>query len=180
MRRTTASLSTKTIALTVMLVTSGCAEQLPTEAGQRPMLQQQQVAGKGGRLLVCPTRETLSASGVIGREGGTVEFGGHWIRVGAGAITEPVRITLTAPAGRHLLLELTAGEAKHFAFQAPVEVSISYARCNRRLAGLGAPAAWHVDDDTGELLDRMGGDNDPAGLRVTFRTSHLSTYAVAY
>jgi hypothetical protein len=130
------------------------------------------------RLVVCPTRNELSASAVVGAGGGRFRVGGHAVVIPAGAITEPVELTVTAPAGRHLALDVSAAGSEHYTFQRPIAITLDFSRCQRRDLRAGAMTVWYLDAD-GTPRERMP-VRSGSGSSLTFSTDHLSTYALAY
>jgi hypothetical protein len=130
------------------------------------------------RLVVCPTRHELSASAVVGPDGGHFRVGKHAVVIPAGAIAEPVELTVTAPAGRYLALDVTATGSEHYRFEQPITITMDYSRCDRRDLRRGGIGVWYLDED-GTPSENMAAHRD-GGYAVTFTTTHLSTYALAY
>jgi len=92
----------------------------------------------------------------------------------AGVVTSPTDFTLRAPAGRHLKVDIWAGENEHFEFSSPVAVTISYARCKRQNLLRSSAEAWYIDTATGAPLVNMGASSNPERRTVTFFIDHLS------
>jgi hypothetical protein len=130
--------------------------------------------------VICPTSRSYRAEAVLGSAGGALEVAGHRLFVPAGVLTAPTRLVLEAPAGREVKLQLSAGGTEHYQFNAPVVVTISYRRCGRQHRPPSVASAWYVDDTGTRLLEPMGGRDDRNRRSVTFRTTHFSTYLVAY
>ena len=131
-------------------------------------------------LAICPTNVTASAAETIGHDGGSVEVAGSRIAIPAGALREPTLIRFVVPAGLHMRVDITANDADHFSFERPVVLTISYARCRRPSVVTRRASVWYVHETTGELLEDLGGDDDPLAETVRTTIGHLSTYAVAY
>ncbi|HEX7118821.1 MAG TPA: hypothetical protein VF212_08540 [Longimicrobiales bacterium] len=129
--------------------------------------------------LVCPVGTTRSVSAVIGQRGGTVELDGHRVTLPFGAVHRPTTITLTVPASRYLEIDLRAAGQEHYEFLAPVTVTVSYARCERRDVDQELLSAWAIDPATKTLLEGMTSRDDKEHQSVTFSTLHFSTYAIA-
>ena len=108
-----------------------------------------------------------------------MSLGGHSVLVPGGALLGPTSLTITEPASNIVVLRIQANDAQHFQFEAPVLVTISYARCHRRSLDQGALEVWYIDEATGELLENMGGVDNPLLRTVSFWTNHLSGYAIA-
>lgn len=166
----------------LVLAALGCRE---TSTGPRatPALPDMDSASAAvvtsAELLECPSDTTLTASGVIGPLGGTLQAGGTSLTLPPGAVLLPTPFTLTVPASRFVEVEIHAGDAEHFVFVIPATITISYARCPAELAAASQLRAWYIDSVTNALLEYMGGQDDKASHRLTFRTGHLSGYAIA-
>ena len=138
------------------------------------------------RLAVCPTNTTQRASRTIGPAGGSIELAGHRLTIPQGAVTRPARFTLTAPAGRNLVVVVTAQSNEPIRLSAPAAVTISYDRCERQNPEAGFTAVWSVNT----LTDAPIATHDPSLMTVTFPVELPSDgqehfvargiYAVAY
>ena len=131
-------------------------------------------------LAVCPVREASAASAIIGPGGGELTHRGHRLSIDRGVLSRPTRFTITQPAGTHLRVQITASGRRHYAFRAPVSVTISYEGCQRQHRLAGAATAWYLPDNPNRPPEAMGGVIDRDSRSITFTTTHLSTYAVAY
>jgi hypothetical protein len=134
---------------------------------------------KPPKLIICPVNETTSTSAVLTPLGGSLSLGGHRIDVPVGALQLPVLLTLTEPASSFLEISVHVAGVDYFEFALPVTLTISYERCNRSNVDRESLQAWYIDDLTKALLQNMGGFDDKAARAVTFRTGHLSGYALA-
>jgi hypothetical protein len=129
--------------------------------------------------VVCPLRTGSTASTAIGPEGGSISLSGHQLTIPSGVLEGKTRFTLEAPAGRDLLLNVTADQATTDRFPSPMKLTISYARCKaawldrRTLMGLEL-------DDTGGWHTMIAAEQDIASRSLTFLIPHFSTYTVAY
>ena len=137
-------------------------------------------ASASSGLVECPTNQTLRASRVIGPLGGIVSVAGTSIDIPAGALSLPRLITLTAPAGKYVEVDVRADQLLSLVFDAPVTVTIDYSRCTRSDIDQAPLRAWYIDHVTKRFLEDMGGTDDKARRTVTFTTPHLSAYAVAF
>ena len=130
-------------------------------------------------LLYCPTATTQSASRVIGERGGKVKAGGTTLDVPAGAVLAPTEFTVTVPASEYMEVDISAAGHEHFTFQRPVTVEVSYKRCVE--PGQSLPlSAWYVDAESNALLESMQVVDEKANRKLTFLTTHLSGYFLAY
>ena len=131
-------------------------------------------------VAICPTTESYRTEGILGPKGGSLHVAGHRLMIPPGVLREPTRFALYAPAGPLVRLELTATGTEHYRFAAPVVVTISYDRCRRQHSLTSPATVWYFDDTGEQPIERMAGKDDRQRRAVTFRTSHFSTYVVAY
>ena len=164
-----------------LLLLGACTTDSPTTPQLGPTLSRRvESVDRPTGILLCPTTESFRTEGVVGPAGGSLSVGGHRLTVPAGVLTEATHLTLYAPAGRHVRLELSAGGAEHYRFRAPVVVTISYDRCARQHRPASPAVAWYTDVAGGVPLERMPSKDDRKRRAVTFATTHFSTYAVCY
>lgn len=162
-------------ALIAAFLVAGCAD-----GPAAPFELQPQAAVTAGALLVeCPTDIARSASRTLGLLGGTLEVDGTRITIPAFAVLLPTEFTLTLPASNYMEVDIRAGGAEHFTFEAPVSVAIDYSRCTRSNIDKAALSVWHIDTQTKALLENMGGVDDKQARTVTFQTDHLSGFSIA-
>lgn len=135
--------------------------------------------GTAPSLVECPSSETTTTSAVVGLLGGVIKLGGTSITIPSGALTAPTLLQVTIPASRYMEIDVTAVGFTSFLFQQPVSVTIDYSRCNRSDLDQQTLHVWHIDSNTKQLLEDMGGVDDKASRQITFSTGHLSGYAVA-
>lgn len=136
-------------------------------------------ASSSPTLVECPTNQTDVTTGLIGLLGGTLALDGSSITIQAQALTAPTLFQLTVPASRYMEIDVSAVGFQTFLFQDSVSVTIDYSRCNRSDLDQETLHVWHIDPTTKALLEDMGGQDDKATHRITFKTNHLSGYAVA-
>ena len=133
----------------------------------------------GSALVECPSTTSYETSGSVLPLGGSVSLRGHSVALPLGAVIAPASIGIAEPASRYMLIDLSANGEDHWQFQAPITVTISYARCSRANIDKGPLSVWLVDPATGELLENMGGVDDKLTRTITFQTDHFSGYAIA-
>jgi hypothetical protein len=167
-----------TIAIFAPFLLAACGESGPTAPAPVALFDRSPTSG--APLALCPTDQTSSATALIGPDGGSVAVAGHRIDIPAGAVARPTRITLRAPAGDVLRVEITAGAAPHYTFLAPARVTISYDRCPRQHGLMRTADAWYLDPETGHPIEEMHATLDRRQRTVSFTTTHLSTYIVLY
>ena len=130
-------------------------------------------------LVECPTSQTDVTTALVGLLGGTLGLDGSSISIQSGALTTPTLFQFTVPASRFMEVDISAVGFQTFQFQDSVSVTIDYSRCNRSDIDTEVLHVWHIDPITKALLENMGGVDDKSTHRITFKTNHLSGYAVA-
>jgi hypothetical protein len=174
-----------TAALLMGLLGAACADRDVATAPVQPTAQNAHSAdllGLGAVVasatrLVCPLDTPISATAVVGPQGGTIEAGGVKVEFPAGAVADSQAFSLRLVPGDYVDLELGAVGFEHYSFARPVTVSLNLARCGSLPLGLHA---WYVDGDTKTLVEDMGGEVDLLGRTLRFRTPHFSGYTVAW
>jgi hypothetical protein len=132
------------------------------------------------KLLVCPSSQTLTTSGVIGVDGGTLSLGGTSVKIPLGALLGDTKVEISIPAGQYMEVDLTVNDGQHISFLQPVTVTIDYSRCNYWYTLLKPLSVWNIDEDTKALLENEGGLDIKLLQRITFVTPHFSGFAIAY
>ena len=130
--------------------------------------------GAADHLLFCPTSETYTSSADIGPAGGTITVGPHRLSVPAGALSETVTITATAPAGDYVDVDL---QPHGLVFNSSASLRLSYAHCGL-VSGLTGKVAY-VDDGF-NILELLPSNNDIFRRAVTGKLKHFSSYALAF
>ena len=130
-------------------------------------------------LLKCPATQTQSTSALITTLGATVSLGGTSVKIPAGALLAATTIKLTVPASQYMEIAVQANDLTSFLFQQPVSITIDYSRCPDAEANKAPLSVWHIDTESKQLLENMGGVDDKTTHTITFTTGHLSGYAVA-
>lgn len=131
-------------------------------------------------LLQCPATQTQTATALVTTLGATLSLGGTSVRVPAGALLAATTITLTVPASQYMEIAVQANDLTSFLFQQPVSITIDYSRCPAAEANKTPLSVWHIDTQSKQLLENMGGVDDKMTHTITFTTGHLSGYAVAF
>lgn len=136
-------------------------------------------ASSSPTLVECPTNQTDVTTGLVGLLGGALSLDGSGITIQSGVLTAPTLFQLTVPASRVMEIDVSAVGFQTFLFKDSVSVTIDYSRCNRSDLDQKTLHVWHIDPVTKALLEDMGGQDNKATHRITFKTNHLSGYAVA-
>jgi len=169
------SRSKRLVTAAIVVMGVSCGEPRATAPGTSTLRSD----GSSPALLECPSNQTTTTSAVVGLLGGAVTLGGTTITIPGGALTAPTLLQVTIPASRYMEIDVTAVGFTSFLFQKPVSVTIDYSRCTRSDLDQQTLHVWHIDPDTKQLLEDMGGVDDKSSRRITFSTGHLSGYAVA-
>ena len=133
------------------------------------------------RLVICPNpNPDRSTSSLIGIAGGLLSLDGTVVGIPSGALSLPTLITLTIPTSQYMEVDVTAGTLGSFLFNKEIAVQIDYSRCTDPALATAKLSVWHIDSETGQLKEFMGGVDDKAKRTITFKTNHLSAYAIAF
>jgi hypothetical protein len=130
--------------------------------------------GLGG-LVQCAPLAAVSASAVVGPEGGTVQVGPHSLSIPAGALSGATTITAVAPSGP---VNRVAFGPEGLTFAQPATLTLSHANCGG-LAGLIPKRIAYL---TGELdiLELLTSVDNLGARRVSASLDHFSSYAIAW
>jgi hypothetical protein len=136
--------------------------------------------GSTPRLVECATTVAQSTSATFDLLGGTLALDGSKVVLPLGALLEPTTIALTIPASPYMEIDVKANDAEHFLFEKPILITIDYSRCNRFDLFFRPLTVWQIDPQTKAFIERMGGVDNKLLRRITFSTTHLSGYAIAF
>jgi len=173
----------------ISLAALGCADlstQPESRTGAARQLEVAEVSATEStvQLLACPTHDVQSARDVIGPDGGGIAVRGISIAIPAGAVPEPTEFEVTIPESPFLEVEIHAVGHDSYQFQQPATITIKYSSCSdnsdNSVAERATLVGAYIDTETNQVLEVMGGVDDKADRKVSFTTSHLSGYAVAY
>ncbi len=174
------SRSAATLALAGALLAAGCdapgAALAPAAPGAPAVEPMRSVAGATPRLLACGEATPRATSGLVGLLGGVLDLGRTRVEFPLASVLDLRRFSLAVQPGRHAVVDVHAEGLLSFLFARPVTVTIDLSHCPDLTGPL---TVWHVDEATGAFLENMGGVVDPVRRTITFRTPHLSIYAVA-
>ena len=135
--------------------------------------------GRSG-LITCPNY--VPQTGLLTVDpllGGVLSLPGASVSVPAGAVLETTVFSVTVPITRYAEVQIVPLGLSHFLFEKEIEVSIDYGRCWRPELDAQPLEAWHVSTLFRTKLEQMPSVDDKVARRVTFRTNHLSSYALA-
>ncbi|HKW12136.1 MAG TPA: hypothetical protein VJO33_17240 [Gemmatimonadaceae bacterium] len=129
-------------------------------------------------LAACPAAQTDNTSSLLGVLGGTVSLDGTSVFLPVNALLSATDIELTIPASQYMEIGVTANGG-HFLFQLPVTITIDYSRCSPQVQQEKL-SVWHINPQTHQLLENMGGVDVKLTHTITFTTDHFSGFAIAY
>lgn len=164
------------VAISALLLLPSCGEPRATAPGDSTGSNS---ASSSPTLVECPTSQSDVSTELIGLLGGSLSLDGSSISIQSGALTAPTLFQMTVPASRFMEIDISAVGFQTFQFQDSVSVTIDYSRCNRSDLNNYVLHVWHIDPITKALLENMGGVDDKSTHRITFKTNHLSGYALA-
>ena len=165
------------VAISTLFMLSSCGE--PRATAPSSGANTSTATSSSPTLVECPTNQTDATTGLVGLLGGVLSLDGSSISIQGGALTAPTLFQFAVPASRFMEVDISAVGFQTFLFQDSVSVTIDYSRCNRSDLDQQVLHVWHIDPVTKALLENMGGQDDKANHRITFKTNHLSGYAVA-
>ncbi len=126
-------------------------------------------------LLTCSPLQPDRESKVIGPNGGTLRVGPHTLRVPAGALRYPVRITGSIERERVNRIEF---EPHGLEFRRPASLTMSYANCD--LLGRLLPKRVAYVTPNLRILYLLESIDNVGQKKVTGEVDHFSEYAVAW
>jgi hypothetical protein len=168
--------ATRLIVVALCVSLAACADHTPTAAPQAPQASLVGSLGSATGLLKCSDLPFAQSTATIGPDGGSISAGPHTLTIPAGALSEPVTITMTAPRGRGINAVEFAPEGLQF--DSPASLTMSYANCNL-LGKLLPKRIAYVSDNLDVLYYILSLDNIFA-KRVTGQVRHFSDYVVAW
>lgn len=165
-------------ALTAAL--ASCAEPIAAPADALPpSFSVASYSATEGALLSCAERPARSFEFTIDQRGARHSKHGFEVVVPPGALSGPQRFRVSLPRSPFVEADIDAVGHEHFTFRRPVTVTFDYARCGNVQLG-SSLSVWYLADDTRALLEAMPGSDDRRARRITFQTTHLSGYGLAY
>ena len=172
------------IVIIALLGAASCRDLPTAPSTPSPAQDPSKLFGWGGsgtpQLLVCPTSQTLTTSGLIGVNGGTLSLGGTSVTIPGGSLLGQTNVEITIPAGQYMEVDLSVNGGQHISFLQPVVVTIDYSRCNSWYTLFKQLSVWNIDETTKALLENEGGLDVKLLQKITFYTSHFSGFAIAY
>jgi hypothetical protein len=132
------------------------------------------LAGRLG-LLKCSPLPDVRNSALIGPAGGTLQIGQYSLRVPAGALEEPVRIS-----GEQLpdTVNSVRFAPEGLQFDRPATLTMTYANCS--LLGRLLPKRIAYTTDRLQILSYLLSLDNLLSKYVTGQVNHFSRYAVAW
>jgi hypothetical protein len=128
-----------------------------------------------GLVDSCSSLSSDPVSRTIGREGGMIAIGPDTLRIPPRALTHPVTIQASLPAG--YFINVVVFEPSGLAFKKPASLTMGYSNCNL-LANTGLEIAQVTDDL--EVIEYLRSTDNKSAKTVTGVLQHFSNYAVAY
>jgi hypothetical protein len=126
----------------------------------------------------CGFAKRDSTTKPVGKGTTTVNLQGHQLKIPPGAAPVGTEITLSVPASERVEVHVQANGQEHFQFDAPVELTISYARCRDEDLPAGDIHIFRLTDDGSDIQEDLGGKDDRRGKKVSTDLDHLSGYLI--
>jgi hypothetical protein len=167
-------------AAALVLVLAKCAEPPVAPAVAAPAFSVAAYTAQEGSPLSCPERAAKSFSVTLDQRGAQFSKFGVEVVIPAGAIPGPQRFDVTIPRSRFVEADIHAVGYDHYRFAKPITVTFDYARCGQVVATAPALDVWYVDGASRQLLEAMPTSDDRSDKRITFQTTHLSGYQIAW
>lgn len=166
------------LALPALFVLLSCADGEPPTAPVSDLRASETLSVGQARLISCPAGDVQAVTGNIGVAGGRLGIGGHELLVPKGAISSPQRFEIAVRSSPYLVVAFRAVGHEHFEFAVPVQLTLSYGRCEADAEAAGALNVYYVDGETLSILEDVGGTVNADANTVTAVADHLSDYAV--
>jgi hypothetical protein len=123
----------------------------------------------------CSSLSSAPVARTIGRDGGVIAIGPDTLRIPPRALTHPVTIQASLPAG--YFINVVVFEPSGLTFRKPASLTMGYSNCNL-LANTGLEIAQVTDDL--QIIEYLRSTDDKSAKSVTGVVQHFSNYAVAY
>jgi hypothetical protein len=123
----------------------------------------------------CGSLSSNPVSRTIGREGGVIAIGPDTLRIPRNALSRPVTITASLPAG--YFINVVNFEPSGLTFKKPASLTMGYSNCNL-LANFGLEIAQVTNDL--QIIGYLRSTDNRSAKTVTGVLQHFSGYAVAY
>jgi hypothetical protein len=126
-------------------------------------------------LLRCDPLQFTGSAGIIGPDGGDINVGPHTLRIPRGALPWNAVITVEAPTGLEVGIELSP---KGVGFAEKLVLEIDYDHCT--VSDTLPPLRGVWVSDSGAALEFPPSVDDRERRRLSVELDHFSKYAVAY
>jgi hypothetical protein len=128
-----------------------------------------------GLIDSCASLSSEPVTRTIGPDGGVIAIGPDTLRIPPRALSRPVTIQASLPAG--YFVNFVVFEPSGLTFRKPASLTMGYSSCNL-LANLGLEIAQVTDDL--RVIEYLRSTDNKATRSVTGVVQHFSNYAVAY
>ena len=124
-------------------------------------------------LLTCDRQRYVSATKVIGPQGGRIKFGTHSLNIPAGALSRDVTIVAEQVTGSTNSVRFSP---EGLTFAQPAELTMSYGDCT----SVAAPKSIVYTTEQLEIVQQLKSTDKAQSKTVVSPVNHFSRYAVAY
>jgi hypothetical protein len=126
-------------------------------------------------LLRCDPLQFTGSASIVGPDGGDIDVGPHTLRVPPGALPWDAVITVEAPTGLEVGIELSP---KGVGFREKLVLEIDYKHCT--VSDTLPPLRGVWVSDSGTVMEFPPTVDDRQNGRLSVELDHFSKYAVAY
>jgi len=127
-------------------------------------------------LLKCSALPAASVTQTIGSGGGTMNVGPHVLRIPAGALDEPTKITATLDTERGV--NGIKFQPEGLQFDTPAYLTMSYANCS--VLGSLLPKRIAYTSDLLDIVEYLLSLDNLFSRKVTAPVRHFSEYVIAW
>ncbi len=167
------------VALVLGAAATGCGDPTPTSPAAVGSPQASLIGDilSRWRLLVdsCASLPSATVTQTIGRAGGVIVVGPDTLRIPKGALSQPVTIQASLPAG--YFINIVVFQPSGLQFRKPASLTMGYSNCSL-LGDLNLRIAQVTDDL--KIIEYLRSSTDKNGKTVTGQVQHFSNYAVAW
>lgn len=134
--------------------------------------------GSGLTLLQCQTAHPAAAEASVGSEGDEIRVRGHIFHLPRGAVSRVTNFRVEDRIDGYAGVEIKPHGTR---FDAPVQLTLSYARCGSEVAGYRRLQIVEVDTLEGTVIldSSLESHWNPRDSTVTVHIRHLSGYLIS-
>jgi len=166
------------VALVFGAAATSCGDPTPTAPAAVGAPQASLIGDILSRWLLldsCASLPTATVTQTVGRAGGVIVVGPDTLRIPRGALSQPVTIQASLPAG--YFINIVVFQPTGLKFHKPASLTMGYSNCSL-LRDWDLRIAQVTDDL--KIIEYLSSTNDKGKKTVTGQVHHFSNYAVAW